>query len=616
MPNIPNSKAIQSYTSDALQIIPQHNSPPTESVKPFSYLSQVDSIRGVQPVQPLKPVKPTTARNFIDHIKQLFTQTQTSNQPENYKPVVLCGRDRSHVTIELLAQETSLSILRLFDYSLNIDTFSQAHVGNCWIVAVLKAVMDSPHSNHIISNMLRVTNTDNVSFSFPSSDPSKRQLILGNDPTNKADDPTTKYDINHIFSSSDGLHYLLKGISDIYYKILQEHKTNDPRFPMKVDEYKAIKNGNFSQIMNGWYSAEVLYHIYKYLTHEFTSLLAPTSIDDFRTTLERHYNDKTQSVGVIAFKRSFESESFSLSNQDFPSNKIIPRHAYFIKSVSPQGIVTILNPHDTASMIHLSFEDVYNNFSSINLARLITQFKQPEAVDLSRSLPMFITNQGQRYEEHFNHSAFLNSYFPSSTISLDGENFLLYRSINGDLEFLNTTTNTIVQTHLKSNENLYDSDFQNLTASVIYPTNKCLAVTYHQGYVIGESISDLHLQSPSIKIIPRNSSYLFNISNYNSISFQLFLGSSAYEFTIVNLSDSKPEQTYITCYSSNIKINGMYVAAFLDIQSQIPKITTENLFPDQLQHRTGLMFSRVGDNCTITTTPDVKALVFIPSPKR
>jgi len=456
---------------------------------------------------------------------------------KDLRAVKLTGFAGKKPSFDVWLSDINLKVLEWFDFQAGAALINQGAVGNCWLVAPMKALLDSRLSVEFFSYALQLDEQDEgISFSFPSADPSKRLPIQF-----KGDH------LAHYYSPA--VFYLFQGMSEQFDNTLQPYKAADKRRSEDTQFYERVLQDDITATLNGHFEEEPMYRIFKYLSEDFVYISNGISTSRLDFLLSTHFAYKGEVLGVIAFSNSFTTTPVQL-NSDFLSEtqsmKIQNRHAYYLKSFNNE-IVTIMNPHHLSEQIHISLSDVQMHFETIFLAK-VPSIKSDSNIYLSRTLPIYISYPKKQGKPQYSPAQIipfettevtlepsLYPYLPGYRIYSQNDTFYVFNFKNNLLAY-NVNTKSLLGSVASTSTSFMDTEFKAIDTNVFQFSGDHIPslLSFYQGYLCLESTDLLQIQAPKTLTLPKDHNVNMEFETQKPLSIQILNGC---EITILELNN-------------------------------------------------------------------------------
>jgi len=496
--------------------------------------------------KPLSPNQQQESTNETEEAIPRLVLGKVEEKEEKFKQAIggvprsvkLTGFAGRKPTFDLWLTDINLQVLEWLDYQSGVALIHQGSVGNCWLVAVLKALLDSGCSAEFFSYALGFDNDDDINFSFPSQDPKKRQTI--------------KFKGDRLaHCSAPAVYYLLQGMSEQYDQILQPYKAADRQRSEDTDTYLRVLKEDITATTDGHFEEEPMYRTFKYLSEDFTYIKGPISTTRLEFLMATHFAYSGMVLGVISFSKSFTTETVTLNPDSYSVTQpmhVANRHAYYLKSFH-NGIVTIMNPHHLSEQIHVSIQDIQKHFQRMFLAK-VPDFKSESKLSLSRTLPLYVSHytEKNRHEkscvrllpksaEAVSIEPTLYPYLPGYNIFTEDNTFYLFQH-QGKILAYDTYNKILIESRQSTSTTFMDSNFNCIEAEVVHfegeyrPT----ILSFYKGYLGVESAEALDIQCPKISSIQKNHNIQFTFDTPRPFSVQVLSHPNDCELTFIETS--------------------------------------------------------------------------------
>ena len=493
-----------------------------------------------------KPYQQQESTNVTEDAIPRLVLSKVQEKEENLRKkiggvprsVKLTGFAGKKPTFDLWLTDINLQILEWLDYQAGAALIYQGSVGNCWLVAVLRALLDSGCSAEFFSYALGFDNQGDINFSFPSQDPNKRQTIKF-----KGDS------LAHF--SAPAVYYLFQGMSEQFDQILQPYKAADRHRSEDTDTYLRVLKDDITATTDGHFEEEPMYRTFKYLSEDFTYIKGHISTTRLEFLMATHFAYTGMALGVISFSKEFTTESVTLNPDSYSVTQpmyVANRHAYYLKSFH-NGIVTIMNPHHLSEQIHVSLVDIQKHFQRMFLAK-VPDFKSESKLSLSRTLPLYVS-QSIEQNRHAKSCVkllpksveivpvdpTLYPYLPGYNIFTEDNTFYLFKH-QGKILAYDTFHKTLKARRKSTSTTFMDSKFNCLDTEVINFEGKHLPtlLSFYKGYIGIESTEALDIQSPTIASIQKNHNIQFTFDTLRPFSVQVLSHPNDCEMTFIETS--------------------------------------------------------------------------------
>jgi hypothetical protein len=496
--------------------------------------------------KPLNPNQIPESTNETEENLPRLVDNKVKKKAENLRQkiggaprsVKLTGFAGRKPTFDVWLTDIDLQVLEWLDYQSGVALIHQGAVGNCWLVAVLKALLDSGCSAEFCSYALGFDNDNDITFSFPSQDPKKRQTIKFKG------DKLARY-------SAPAVYYLFQGMSEHYDQILQPYKAADRQRSEDTDTYLRVLKEDITATTDGHFEEEPMYRTFKYLSDDFTYIKGPISTSRLDFLMATHFAYSGIVLGVISFSKAFTTESVTLNSESYNTTEpmyVLNRHAYYLKSFH-DGIATLMNPHHLSEQIHISIEDIQKHFQRIFIAK-ITDFKSESNIFLSRTVPLYISQSIEQNSlakscvrllpksaEAVSVDPSLYPYLPGYNIFTVDNTFYLFQH-QGKILAYDTYNKILIESRQSTSTTFMDSNFNCIEAEVVHfegeyrPT----ILSFYKGYLGVESAEALDIQCPKISSIQKSHNIQFTFDTPRPFSVQVLSHPNDCELTFVETS--------------------------------------------------------------------------------
>jgi len=448
---------------------------------------------------------------------------------DSNRMVLAHSQKQQELLSEILKKDIDLNVFKDFLYSFDIHQFRQYQLGNCWIVAVIKGILNCASGPALINYMIDLNR-------------SRFQMI--------SQDENFGYDVEKLtegalLSDSQALKIIVEGIAYVFHDAISSDKIENPAkwgfisqnspVPKHRDDL-SIKD----TLHQGWSTQELFYRLFKNIATEIIYLRSNRDSIDTFIALTKIQDNPHNHVSFLSFKENRTvSLNYNLNSQPLPDVEIQNQHAYMIISVT-DDLVTLVDPNHPGKFIFLTRQNIADHALNIVVSLLPKHLKTHKRNLLQKHTPLHL-EEANRFIHHVPDGCHIKplpvfcSYRPATVVEILKEPFYLFKDQHG-IQLYSLTYNQVETRSRRISREFYNHNLEPLTIHTFGGSHPVEAkFGFHEGYVTIEDPSDTFgLAFPQVERLRRGQSKLIDIQqNIEPISFQSFSGSSCAEMTIV-----------------------------------------------------------------------------------
>lgn len=469
-----------------------------------------------------------------------------SDKVDNSNKMVLADSQKQQELLsEILKKDIDLNVFKDFLYSFDIHQFRQYQLGNCWIVAVIKGVLNCESGPALINYMVDLNR-------------SRFQMI--------SQDENFGYDVESLtegalLTESQALKIIVEGIAHVFHDVISSDKIDNPsdwdfisqKLPIPTSrEELSIKD----TLHQGWFAQEFFYRLLKNIATEIIYLNRNRDSFDMFEALTKIQENPHNHVSYLCFKQNRTvSLNYNLNSQPLPDVEVQNQHAYTIISVT-DDIVTLADPNHPGKFIFLTRQNIADHACNIVVSVLPKHLKTHKRNLLQKHTPLHLDNINRFHHQlpdgcHIRPVPVFCSYRPATVVEILQEQFYLFKDQHG-IQLYSLTFNQLELRSKQTSTEFYNHNLEPLTIHAFGGSQPVEAkFGFHEGYITIEEVSDVFdLQLPQVEHLTRDQSKFIDIQQgLEPISFQSFSGSSCAEMTIV------PTKQFVYLHTNSQQFN-------------------------------------------------------------
>lgn len=284
---------------------------------------------------------------------QYTHNTGNTNWEINFTETPIYNNSSEIITTPSISNTTTQSE---FDINESIEASQQGYVGDCWLLSGLNSLSYSEKGQQLINDAITINDDGSYTVTFAG---------IG-DSVNITNQDLKQARQSGLYSTGDD-DVLLMEVA--FEKILDEIQNGNIKISGDTTNlsFLTADEGQISSLDGGWLSDM----IYLLTGDDLEFITNKSSFTEFLDKMEANPDDY---VAKLSFPSSAEGETDDYNTiTDIYGNEIYELgsggHAFAIKSVS-NGVVTIVNPHDSSKEYQISYDELIYSARNIEYYKL------------------------------------------------------------------------------------------------------------------------------------------------------------------------------------------------------------------------------------------------------